>query len=356
MIGVVTTSYPRHVGDPAGSFVADHVAALRALGHDVEVVAARRSHGLFYEGGAPDALERGHPRTWIAAARFTIRHTATVARRARRWDSIIAHWLAPSAIAALPTTLPLIAIAHGGDIHTLRRMHLLRPLLHALRARRARLVFVSDELRAIACASARELAGWLAAATVQPMGVAVDHFAALPRVIPHRPTILVAGRLVPIKGIDTAIAAIPLLATPRAELVIAGDGPLRAQLAARADQLATPDHRITMVGQVDSEHRDRLLAAASVVVVPSRMTAHGRTEGMPMIALEALAAGVPVVASATGGLRELPGPRLVPPDDPAALAAAIDRMLASPTDPDQLRASVAHLAWPKVAQRLLDLP
>ena len=50
----------------------------------------------------------------------------------------------------------------------------------------------------------------------------------------------------------------------------------------------------------------------------------GRTEGTPMIALEALAAGVPVVASAVGGLRELAQIQLVPPDDPHALAMAIN--------------------------------
>ncbi|HEX7836646.1 MAG TPA: hypothetical protein VF469_04235, partial [Kofleriaceae bacterium] len=66
-LGVVTTSYPRFPGDPAGNFVAAHVAALRALGHRVEVVAAgepghddvlRVRSRLFYRGGAPDALER----------------------------------------------------------------------------------------------------------------------------------------------------------------------------------------------------------------------------------------------------------------------------------------------------------
>jgi glycosyltransferase involved in cell wall biosynthesis len=63
-------------------------------------------------------------------------------------------------------------------------------------------------------------------------------------------------------------------------------------------------------------------------VVPSAPNAHGRTEGAPMSAREALAAGIPLIASATGGLVELAGPgtTLVQPGDPHALAAALDTL------------------------------
>jgi glycosyltransferase involved in cell wall biosynthesis len=73
-----------------------------------------------------------------------------------------------------------------------------------------------------------------------------------------------------------------------------------------------------------------------------------------MIAIEALAAGVPVVASAVGGLRALaPTAALVPPEDPAALAQAIDRELAAPAPSHQLQLAVAALDWPQVVHRLL---
>ncbi len=169
-IGVVTTSYPRFAGDAAGNFVGGHVAALRHLGHDVEVIAAgdadlaahrpeldrphvRIASPLFYRGGAPDALERSG--SLVAAAVFTARLTLAVTRRARRWDLIIAHWLAPSALAALPARTPLLAIGHGGDVHTLARLRLLGPVLAALHARRARLAFVAEHLAAIARRHAR---------------------------------------------------------------------------------------------------------------------------------------------------------------------------------------------------------
>ncbi|HWO18331.1 MAG TPA: glycosyltransferase family 4 protein [Kofleriaceae bacterium] len=378
-IGVITTSYPRRSGDPAGGFVGEHVRALRALGHAVDVIAAgatgagddtsasdepgvtRVPGALFYRGGAPDRLERAPLRAALPAAAFTLRLAVAAAARARAcpWDVIVAHWLAPSALIALPLAAPLVAIAHGGDVHTLRRLRLLGPALHALRRRRARLVFVSEQLRATARAAAPELARWLdEGALVQPMGVDAARFAALPRAPRTPPVILVAARLVPIKGVDVAIDALAHVRVP-ARLVIAGDGPERAALLARAQVRARAraargaPGAIELVGEVDTQRRDQLLSEASVVVVPSRVTASGRTEGTPAIALEALAAGVPVVASAVGGLGELPAARLVLPDDPHALAREIDRALVDPPSPHDLRRAVANLDWRVAAERLL---
>jgi len=414
-LGVITTSYPRTPGDPAGSFVAAHVEALRTLGHDVEVIAAgapgprasdssssgSRAGGskppvavtwvassLFAHGGAPDHLERHPVRSIAAAALVAARMTLAVARRAQRWDSIIAHWLVPSALAALPTGVPVLAIAHGGDIHTLRRMKLLAPVLQLLYRRDALLAFVSEPLRAIAREAAPHLAAWLDTATVQPMGLDLARFSRIGHTPTHPPTLVIAARLVDIKGVDVAIAALAHVRAP-VRLVIAGDGPERARLEALARQrmagsiellgTADPARRhaagsvellgavdpvgrhaagsIEFVGMVDSARRDALLRRASLVVVPSRVTPSGRTEGMPMIALEALAAGVPVVASAVGGLSGLaPAVRLVRPDRPRELAAAIDQMLSEPPDAQLLRSAVAHLDWEKVATRLVRNP
>lgn len=331
-IGVVTTSYPRHAGDHAGSFVAAHVTAMRELGHDVDVVGAHEIASSLFDGaGAPDELERG--RGYLRGALFTARLTAAITKRARDWQLIVAHWLVP-ALAALPARKPLLAIAHGGDVHTLRRLHLLQPALRLLG--HAKLAFVSDELRALAKRPD---------ALVQPMGIDVDHFAALSRAPTTPPTIAVVARLVPIKGVDIAIAAAARLGV---RLVVAGDGPERARLQRDAPA------NVTFAGAIDAAARDELLGRASLVVIPSRVLANGRTEGMPMIALEALAAGVPIVASAVGGLASVQAATRVRPDDPIALAAAIDRVLASPPREDVLRAAVAHLAWPRVAQRLLE--
>jgi glycosyltransferase involved in cell wall biosynthesis len=360
-LGIVTTSYPRFAGDAAGHFVAGHAGALRALGHEVEVIAAGAPNiardravlrvggaRLFYRGGAPDALERAPVRAGVSAAVFTARLAAAVTSRARRWDAILAHWLVPSAIAALPSPTPLLAIAHGGDLFTLRRLSLLRPVLHALRRRDARLVFVSEHLRDLARDAVPALASWLGEAVVQPMGIDLARFAALVRAPSDPPIVLVAARLVPIKGVDVAIAAMQHVRSP-ARLVIAGDGPERARLTACIAMQRSP----VFLGEVTAERRDELLRTAGVVVIPSRVLPSGRTEGTPTIALEALAAGVPVIASSVGGLSALPGVRLVSPEDPYELARAIDQVLADPPSAASLRAGVAPLDWREVAPRLL---
>lgn len=372
-LGVVTTSYPRTPGDPAGSFVRAHVESLRALGHDVEVISGT-GDALFDRGGAPDYLE-ARPSALVAAAWFSARMLARVVVAARHWDGIVAHWLAPSALAAVPTRIPLLAIAHGGDIHTLRRLGLLAPALWLLHRRGAELVFVSEELREIARAAAPGLSSWLGAARVQPMGLELARFTRIERA--PEPIVLFVGRLVPIKGVDVLLAAALHVATPGVRVVIAGDGPARAALERMSRIGAGSDGaRVEFLGAVDPDTRDRWFARAGVVVVPSRVMPTGRSEGMPVVALEALAAGVPVIASDVGGLRGLvdttaagePDPRppptgggervpvsLVPPEDPRALAAAIDRVLAgSPnTAIEAARRTVASLDWEAVGPRLV---
>ena len=331
-LGVVTTSFPRHEGDFAGSFVAAHVRALRELGHDVDVVHATEDDALFYRGGAPDALEQLGLRALPAAAATTTRLFREVRRRARAWDGIVAHWLVPAAIARLAAPrLPLLAIAHGGDVHTLCRTHLLKPVLALLRG--AKLAQVSAQLG-------------IPGAFVQPMGIDVAHFAALGRAPTTPPTVAFIGRWVPIKGVDVLFEAMLHIERPL-RLLLAGEltGVPEAVVIARHER---PQHQHIGRGIVTASERDQILREASVLVIPSRVLANGRTEGTPLVALEALAAGVPVVASRVGGLADLPLVH-VPPEDPVALARAIERVLDAPPP----RQDMAALDWRVVAARLV---
>jgi glycosyltransferase involved in cell wall biosynthesis len=123
---------------------------------------------------------------------------------------------------------------------------------------------------------------------------------------------LVAGRLVPEKGFDTAISAARGANVP---LVIAGSGPDEARLRA----LAAGVPGITFAGWVPPAELDALRAAAGVVLAPSRCE-----EACPYSVLEALAAGVPVLGSDRGGIPELVGPAAtVPADDAEAWRRAL---------------------------------
>ncbi|HLB21764.1 MAG TPA: glycosyltransferase family 4 protein [Solirubrobacteraceae bacterium] len=135
---------------------------------------------------------------------------------------------------------------------------------------------------------------------------------------------LVVSRLAPEKGVDVAIDACRLAGVP---LVIAGDGPLRAQLQARASRGSGGAGQggrgaVTFAGRVDDAELARLRAGASIALVPSRAP-----ETFGLAAAEAMAAGLPVTASRVGALPELLDERaLVAPGDPHALARAIGRL------------------------------
>src|SRR5262249_14001014 len=138
------------------------------------------------------------------------------------------------------------------------------------------------------------------------------------------PCVLVAANLVRRKGVDVLLAAIAeIAARSRCALWIAGEGPERAALSAEATRLGVAD-RVTFLGR-RSDVPD-LLEACDVFALPSRQ------EGLGVAALEAMARGRPVVASAVGGLAEIVAPEetgyLVAPGDAPALGAAIERVLA----------------------------
>ena len=176
---------------------------------------------------------------------------------------------------------------------------------------------------------------------VVPCGVDVTHFCPEPRA--DEPTwderlarraryrLVTVGRLVARKGYDTAVEA--LAALPETELVIAGGGagtatePEQVRLEALARRLGVAD-RVRFAGQVGRAAMPALLRSADVVVCSPWYEPFG------LVPLEAMGCGVPVVATAVGGMLDtvVDGETgaLVPPHDAAALAAATGALLADP--------------------------
>ena len=141
------------------------------------------------------------------------------------------------------------------------------------------------------------------------------------------PTLLCSGRVVAEKGFDVAIDALAQLGDADVRLVIAGDGGARGDLEKQASRLGLSG-RVTFTGWVSPDEIHDLVARATVVLAPSRL------EGFGLTALEAAQMARPVVAADTGGLPEVVVDGVtglvVPRDNVAAFAAAIERLLASP--------------------------
>ncbi len=153
-----------------------------------------------------------------------------------------------------------------------------------------------------------------------------------------RPVVLAAGRLAAQKGFGTLLDAAGRLRDhePQPLVLIAGAGPLHKELARRIDAERLP---LRLLGPRDDV--PALLAAADVFVLPSLW------EGQPLILQEALRAGVPIVATRTGGIPDLTGEDaalLVRPADPQRLAAALSRVLAEPGLAARLAAAAAERA------------
>jgi glycosyltransferase involved in cell wall biosynthesis len=216
-------------------------------------------------------------------------------------------------------------------------------LLERLVARGADLVLcVSADLeQRMRAAGARHVAHAVVPAPAAPYSAPPPAPAAATPGLPPgagRPTVLAAGRLTAQKGFDTLLAAAATWRDmdPVPLLVIAGDGPLSGELKAQAAALGVAARFAGHRGDMPA-----LLAAADVFVVPSRW------EGQPLVLQEALRAGAPIVATRAGGIPGLTGDDaalLVPPDDPARLAAAVRSVLADPALAARLRAAARRRA------------
>jgi hypothetical protein len=149
------------------------------------------------------------------------------------------------------------------------------------------------------------------------------------------------GRLEPVKGLDVLLDAVPLVAeaVPGARFLLAGGGPEREALAARVASDPVLSERVTLLGFVPSA--PAFLGMLDCYCLPSR------SEGFNTTILEAMALGVPVVATDVGGTREAVRDgetgRLVPSGDPAALAVALIGGISALAVSPGMRASLSRL-------------
>jgi glycosyltransferase involved in cell wall biosynthesis len=166
-----------------------------------------------------------------------------------------------------------------------------------------------------------------------------------------RPVVGLVGRLVPEKGVDVFLRAAALVSgvVPQAAFLVVGDGPLRPDLEHRAAMLGLAG-TVTFTGY--RSDATRLLAGLDVLAVPSR------SDGSPLVVCEAMAAGVPVVASRVGGLPDLVedggSGLLVRPGEAEDLARALVSLLLDPEAARRLGARGRTLAATHSHERLVD--
>jgi glycosyltransferase involved in cell wall biosynthesis len=286
-----------------GIFVRDRVDAYRRNGAIVEVVATRDP--------------RKGPWSILKYAGLLARSVWMGARH--RPDVIEGHYLIPTAViagfVASVTRRPYVLYAHGSDVDG-RLIGLDRAV------NRAALLFTNSENTAQRIE--RRFGPGLEIVVIPP-GVNTEPSAdAIRRT--DMPTVGFLGDLVPHKGADVLLDAVARMST-RPALLVAGDGPELKSLRSRADEL---DVDVEWVGAVHPDELPTFFSRIDVLAVPSRRDALG------MVAVQALAAGVPVVVSRVGGLGSVPTEdcgQVVPHDEPDALAEALASWIGRREDP-----------------------
>ena len=366
--------FPRPWDTTRGIYCFHACRALTQLGHAVRVVSPRS--WLERAGPAaslkglselnveyplyvypPRVLQSEYHRFMALSSRRTMRRVMA----ALRPDCILSYWAHPDgAVAARfarEAQIPSAVIVGGSDVLVLARRpgRRRRSVVRALEATDA-VITVGRQL-----ADAVEALG-IPASKVHVVYQGIDDAlfspgpatAARGRLgVPETAKVLVSvGSLVPVKGIDTLLEAMSRLTARQhdVKLYLVGDGSSRGALEALAARLGLQSV-VRFVGSVEQSALPDWYRAADLTVLASR------SEGVPNVLRESLACGTPFVATRVGGVSEIAAgmsSRLVPAEDPGALADAISRALAEPAEPGA-RWATGLLTWQQSTQQIMDV-
>lgn len=245
-------------------------------------------------------------------------------KRRKRFDVVHAHWLIPQGIVQSFFKTPYLVTGHGGDVTSLNQ-GLLKALKRRCLQRAGAVTAVSPQLKQVL----EEICPGKAV-SVMPMGCDTKEFSPSHRKENFfgqngKPVVLFVGRLAEKKGVTYLIEAMKRV---DAQLVIVGDGPLRAQLEEQAKPLGD---KVQFLGAKTHDQLAEIYASADVFAAPSVQAKDGDVEGFGLVFLEAMASGLPVVASRSGGIPYLvhdgENGLLVEPGNAEELAGAIERVL-----------------------------
>jgi glycosyltransferase involved in cell wall biosynthesis len=386
----LTQTYPRFEGDMAGPFIRDLARGLSRGGDRVTVLTPHAAGvpPAWDDGGvevasfryAPERREvLGYGRSLeadetvkggaaLAAPLYALAARRAVRRRLaeRRYDLVHAHWIVPNGVvaAAAEPQVPFAIGLHGSDVFLAEKPGVRACVRWAL-GRTRLLTGCSPELvervRALGFPEERS--------RVIPYGVDVAAFSPAPERralwrerlgIPDRaPLLLGVGRMATKKGFQVLMAVLPALLgeNPELRVVLAGGGDLLERFRAAARPWG---ERLQLPGPVLRDALPDLYRAADLFVLPAVHDGKGNVDGLPNVILEAMASGLPVVASGISGIplavEDGRTGRLVPERDPEALLGALRELLANPARMRWMgergrRKAEAELTWDAVAAR-----
>jgi phosphatidyl-myo-inositol alpha-mannosyltransferase len=344
-----------HVAALVDHLVADH--DVRVFAPASEVLSRVGADRVVQVVGRPMPVPYNRSVAPVALSPLVVRRTA---RALWDFEPHVVHIHEPmvptvSAAAALFGPKPIVATFHAWSNKD-RTYRLVSPLARKAAARVDVKVAVSPAAQQYAADALRLPLGQF---RILPNGVRVEHYVKaepIPELVdPERPLLLFVGRLESRKGLDVLIRAFLRLRTtmPRVRLCVVGEGPERE----RTQQMVPPSIRpdVLFVGAVDEDQKPRYHASADLFIAPNT-----GGESFGIILLEAMAAGLPIVASDIPGFRTVMKDgrqgRLVAPKNAFALADAIGTVLSNPklaaAMAEEGRRTVGEYDWPVLGRRI----
>lgn len=357
-ICINTSSFPKFKGDYAGAFVFELARALVKKGHQVWVLcpavkdtplsenmdgvniiryryAFPKSSQILVGGkpAVPQIQEKKHLIFFVPLLLVCQFFALVRLIRRHKIEVINSHWLLPqgfiSAFCAKLFGLRHLSTLHSTDVYLAMKLpfakYLSRFVEKTALSTFAVGSFVRDRYNSIL--------GYHSRTAVVPMGGDEEKFHSVTAIEPDPDKILFVGRLHKIKGINYLFEAFAQLLkdNPKLKLEIVGGGEELENLKALANELGITEH-LAFEGFVANNLIAKHYASASCVVVPSLILPSGETEGMPVVILESLLSGTPVVASNVGAICDIVEDGvngfLVEPGNAEQLVAAIGKVLA----------------------------
>lgn len=220
-----------------------------------------------------------------------------------RYDVVHAHWLIPQGIVQSWFRKPYIVTGHGGDVTSLNKGIIKKLKIRCLK-RASHVTVVSEHLKS----KVQELTPELNPSVIS-MGVNTEKLGKqyyVPNFFGqgNKKVVLFVGRLAEKKGVTYLIEAMKKV---DALLIIVGDGPLRKELEEQAKIINNHENveKIKFLGAKTHEELKEIYASSDIFVIPSVTAKDGDTEGFGLVMLEAMASGIPIVASNSGGIIQL---------------------------------------------------
>lgn len=365
---VLTWEYPPYITGGLGQHVKELLPALQALDPALELHVVAPS----FDQPAPSRAADGPQVHWAPVHRPRAQYIYEDVERANRalattairvakeegpFDLLHVHdWLpswAAFAVQDLHGT-PLVATIHATERGRYRG-ELYDHLSAAIDSAELELCQRADHIITCSSAMKREVGHYFAVEpgriSVIPNGIDGSRFDLLRGqdladfrarfALPHEKIVFNVGRLVYEKGVDLLLEAVPtvLPAAPQTQFVIGGQGPLWQTLQQRLAELGIESH-VTLTGFLSDDDRDRLYVVADCCVFPSRYEPFG------IVALEAMAAGTPVIVANVGGLGTVVQHQktglTTEPENVDSLAAAITQTLNDPAEAGRLAGNALH--------------